>query len=556
MSPGVADVQSPARQRGGSRLAERLRRLAHGTPLARFLGRRRVPDRVLLSPPEPWPGDARRGAAIIRGEFESGGDTAALDDGFWRRADLDERWFEDLHGFDWLLDLQAVGGDTARRRARELILDWIDANPPLHGPGWRPALLGRRLANWLARFEFYGASADDETRARLLDSLGLQADQLLHSAASGPPGPGRIFAAKGLVYAGLCLPDSEEDLARGLALLEAEIDAQILADGGHRSRSPSIQLALLRHLVDLRAALVATEYAVPESLPQAIARMAAMLRFYRHGDGRLALFNGSNEEPDPLIEATLTRSGSRGRAPTTAPDSGFQRLTAGRTLILADCGTPPPPGFDDVAHAGTLSFEMSVGRERLIVNCGHYPGGDGAWRQVGRATAAHSTAVVRNTNSSAVGSEGGLARRPEIVTVRREEADGAVLVDASHDGYVAGFGLVHRRRLYLSADGADLRGEDTLSGEGWHEFALRFHLHPGVRALPVQDESAMLLRLPGGDGWRFAVSGGRAEIQPSVYLGVRGRVQKSEQIVVAGSTEGGEAVVKWVLRRIPPRPRT
>ena len=533
------------------RLIDRLNGTLYGSRFYRRTLARNPPDRLLLTPPEPWPGDAKRGAAISRGEFHSAGDSAPIDGAIWRHAELSEPWLSDLHGFDWLADLQAAGGDGARRRARELVLDWITRNPPCRGIGWRPDLLGRRIANWLARFEFYGASANTVTQGRLFESLGEQCQHLARVAATARTGPGRILAAKGLIYSGLALPDGAARRDRGLDLLTRELALQVLADGGHISRNPSTHLRVLRHLIDIRGALVAGDEAIPDSVPVAIQRMAAMLQFFRHGDGRLALFNGGNEEVDWLIDSVLTRGNARGKPASTTTDSGYQRLACGRTLVLVDAGAPPPPGHDDTAHAGVLSFEMSVGRARLIVNCGAYHGGDGTWRSVARATAAHSTAIVRNTNSSGLVDGGGLSRRPQAVNCRREEADGAILLDTDHDGYAAGFGLTHRRRLYLAAAGDELRGEDTLAGDGWHEFAIRFHLHPTIRASLVHDGSAVLLRLPGGDGWRFSVGANPVELMPTVYMGERGRVRRSEQIVVSGSTEGGQGIVKWALRRIP-----
>ena len=150
--------------------------------------------------------------------------------------------------------------------------------------------------------------------------------------------------------------------------------AQILPDGGHRSRSPSVQLDVLRDLVDIANRLRAGHIEMPGALQDAIERMAPMLRFFRHGDRRLALFNNSIEEDGVLVDLVLTRSETKGRAPAHAPDTGFQRLQAGHSLVLVDTGKPPAAGFDEAAHAGALSFEMSQGRERIIVNCGGYRG--------------------------------------------------------------------------------------------------------------------------------------------------------------------------------------
>src|SRR3546814_7024210 len=117
------------------------------------------------------------------------------------------------------------------------------------------------------------------------------------------------------------------------------------------------------------------------------------------------------------------------------------------------------------AHAGTLAVDLSVGKERLVVNGGAAPA-DPRWESVLRSTAAHSTLVVDDTNSSEIDAFGGIGRRPTRVRVDRWEADGAVWVEAEHDGYVENHGLTPRRRLYLAAGGEDLRGEDVLPYAG------------------------------------------------------------------------------------------
>jgi uncharacterized heparinase superfamily protein len=289
---------------------------------------------------------------------------------------------------------------------------------------------------------------------------------------------------------------------------------------------------------------------IPAGLQTAIDRMAPMLRFFRHGDGGLALFNDSDEAEGWLIDVVLTRAEARGKPLESAPHSGFERLNLNRTLLIMDCGPPPPVEYDRHAHAGPLSFELSVGKERMIVNCGAHPGGDPAWRDAQRTTAAHSTITVEDVNSAELLPGGGLGYRASEVFADRREADGAIWIDARHDGYLRSFGLIHRRRIYVGPGGGDVRGEDTLEGPGERKFAVRFHLHPTVKASMVQEGSGVLIRLPGGGGWRLRASGGVTSLQESIYLGSRGEVRRSEQIVVAAATEAGQGQVKWALTRV------
>ena len=307
---------------------------------------------------------------------------------------------------------------------------------------------------------------------------------------------------------------------------------------------------MLRDLVDIRALLLVAEVPVSPDLQLAVERMAAVLRLLRHGDGGLALFNGGNEEAPWLIDSLLQRASRRSRPLMSAPQTGFQRLQAGRSLVLVDAGAPPEPAHDRRSHAGTLSFEMSIGRERLVVNCGTYEADD-ALATAARGTSAHSTLIVAETNSSAVLTGGGLGRRPDSVICRRQEGDGGIWLELCHDGYAVSHGVIHHRRLFLADSGDDLRGEDRLEGAaaGGLDFALRFHLHPGVQASLLQTGDAILLRLPKGGGWRLRLRGAELAVEDGVYLGERGKPRRCQQIVARGTAEAGGALVKWALRR-------
>ncbi|WP_282604852.1 heparinase II/III family protein [Pelagibius sp. Alg239-R121] len=524
------------------------------------------PTAVRLSPTDPWPGNADEGAEILAGSFHFAGSTLRNPAPLWRPPGAPQGWVSDLHSFFWLRDLRAVGGDAARRRARDLVGSWLAANDRWSTPAWEPVVLGQRLTNWLGQYEFFAASADVAFRHRLLEGLVQQARHLSRVLPGGLAGCDLIMALQGLICVGACIPGCEAWLDRGLALLERELGKQILADGGHIERSPSRHLKVLRALIDIRALLHASGKPVPASLATAIENMAPILRLLRHGDGGLALFNGSNEDTGWQIDMMLQRADGAARSLLNAPDSGFQRLQAGRSVVIVDTGSPPRPGYDRHAHAGTLAFELSAGRERLIVNCGaqtNHPN----WQWVQRSTAAHSTAVLGDTNSSELGPQSGLFRTPRNVACRREEVDGNTWLDMSHDGYAAAFGIVHHRRLFLSASGDDLRGEDRFEGTVSSPVILRFHLHPDVNASLAASGDNVLLRPSKGAGWQFRARGGDIALEQSVYLGRCGEVRRCEQIVVScpaaaiGASDDAAAeqeteadepmlVVKWAIKRV------
>jgi uncharacterized heparinase superfamily protein len=505
----------------------------------------RIPEAPMLPVRDLWPGDAARGARLVKGELEIGGATLPLRPGFWGDGSTSMVLRAAAHSFTWLRDLRALGTDAARGRARGLVADWIAA--PADPIGQRPDVAGARLAAWLGHYDFFAASADDLFRQRMMTRLVADARALASNLPAEELDARALTALKGLIAAAVALPDQAAFLTRALRFLPQELARQVLPDGCHAERSPAAQLAALQDLVEIRALLQAAQAQPPAALGNSIERMAPALRAMRHGDGALALFNGSKEDQSTLIELVLTQAGRTGRSPLSLTDGGFQRLQAGRTVLLVDCGRPPPPGVDRLSHAGTLSLELSIGRERLIVNCGAAPAAGPQWRDATRATAAHSTLVIADTNSSELKPEG-LGRQPEKVEAQRQEANGAHWLEASHDGYRKPFGAIHRRRLYLAESGDDIRGEDAIESNTPQPYTLRFHLHPAVIASVQQDGEAVLLRLPSGSGWRLRAEGAQMTLEESVYLG-QSEPKRCEQIVLTGHADGPQQI-KWAISKV------
>ena len=537
-------------------LRYQLGKLVFSTPVYGLTLSRRAPETLSVTPPDPWPGNADRGNAILRDRFSFAGSIEkAVPE--WPFLEFAADEFAELHGFDWLRDLRAIGSDAPRRRARDLVKDWVDTYSNWHPDVWRPDILGNRICSWLGQYGFFCASADDHYRCRYLESLARQAHHLSRALPGDTDGERLVAAIKGLILAGLALPGHPTWLSQGLKLLDKQIRRQFLPDGGHLSRCPATHAQVLRHLVDIRGALLAGAADVPPALVNAIDRGAPFLRLLRHNDGSLAMFNGGQGMPSWLLDMLLAQADARGRPPARAPHSGYERISANRTLVIIDVGTPAPRGVDDTAHAGTLSFELSVGKERIIVNCGHHAA-PGPWELASRSTAAHSTLVVDNTNSTQISTTGGLGRRPSHVRVKRNESDGSNWIEAQHDGYEPIFGLTHKRRLYVSADGEDIRGQDdierTSEGPEESDFAIRFHLHPAVRPTLPKNGSGALLQLNTGSRWQLRASGGKMTIEDSVYLAAPGQMERTKQVVVSGPIEPHEkqpVTVKWAIQRVP-----
>lgn len=523
-------------------------------------------DRLVIAPQDLRTADATRASEIYAGRFAFAGKVVIAD----RRSPFEmmppsEEWAVTLLSFVWLRHLRAADSAITRANARALIDDWINLQGGWHAIGWRSDVLSRRVICWLNQAPFILQDADIRFYRRFIRSLSRQVRYLRHALRESRDGLPRLQAVIALTYATLCMQGQSGHLRPNVRRLIDELRSQILPDGGHVSRNPGTLIELLADLLPLRQLFSARQLQPPQALNNAIDRIMPMLRFFRHGDGNFAQFNGMGPTPVDLLATVLAYDDARGSPVSNAPHSGYQRIDAGQAALLMDTGKPPPVALSQEAHAGCLSFELSWKQHRLVVNCGLPAVNRENWRQVARATAAHSTATVGGESSCRFLASAAARRLlggttiiagPHDVRVERD-SDGTML-RASHDGYAAGYGIIHNRAIRLSPDGGALDGEDSFTPAGGMpaadagtEFALRFHLHPAIKASRVADGRGAILLLQDREVWTFATMGDTVEIEESVFLAGPDGPRRTVQIVVYGKV-GQQVAVRWSFRHTPP----
>jgi uncharacterized heparinase superfamily protein len=528
-------------------------------------------DRLVIAPQDLRTADATRASEIYSGRFAFAGKVVICD----RRSPFEmtppsDEWAVILLSFAWLRHLRAADSAITRANARSLIDDWINVQGGWHPLGWRVDILSRRILSWLCQAPFVLQDADVRFYRRFTRSLSRQVRYLRRTLNQSRDGLPRLQAVIALTYAALCLEGQSGSLRPSARRLIDELNRQILPDGGHVSRNPGALIELLIDLLPLRQLFSSRNLPPPAALNNAIDRMMPMLRFFRHADGNFAQFNGMGPTPVDLLATVLAYDDARGAPVANAPHSGYQRIDAGKTALVMDTGKPPPIGLSQEAHAGCLSFELSWTLHRLVVNCGLPAVNKVNWRQVARATAAHSTVTFNDTSSCRFLESGGFRRLlfgtpiiggPRAVHVTRSDTpEGAALV-TSHDGYAGEFGIVHHRALRLSLDGRTLDGEDSfmpahgdaLPGQSRDEFAVRFHLHPAVKANRLSERRGVILLLPDRELWTFNAFDRVVEIEESVFLSGPDGPRRTVQIVIYGHAHETPKV-RWSFRHATPEP--
>lgn len=571
------DVAGSLQRDGGDRgpsLSERVvagvAARVYATPVHRLRLRGRFPLKLLGVPADPLPGDPHIGERIVAGRLIHAGHTQMTRDISFRETSAPPAWQEWAHSWEWLRDLAILPDRAAATKAAEALVErWLASFPEYDPLAWRADITGTRLLMALGHAPLILSGSNQIYRSAVLSALATWARHLDRAARRAPEGLARVRALAGLYAAGTLIPGGEVRAAAALAGLETLLPALVLPDGGMATRAPIDGLALAETLLFAGAAPEAIGARAPPLFADTLARLAPALRGLMLGDGQVGAWHGGAVIGTSAMERLARKVPTGTEIRRGGRWSGFQRLSAGRTVVVVDAGPPPPARLSTYGHAGTLAFEMSDGPDRLVTNCGgqrgleHSASGPLAPALAGglATTAAHSTLVIANTNSTRIRDDGTLGNGVEEVTLSNPTTAEGQLLESSHDGYARRLGMLVRRRLFLSADGNELGGEDLIEAaparlftrRSERDFDVRFHLGQGVSATPTADGMGALMKTPGGRIWAFkariAAGAGRLLIEPSLWVDAEGTIHRTQQLVINGTTEKCAADVHWSFTR-------
>lgn len=458
-------------------------------------------------------------------------------------------WRYYQHYFD---DLNAVDSLKRNEWHDKLFKSWINENSVGKGVGWESYPTSLRIVNWV---KFY--LLEKKLPDICMQSLVLQSKWLSKRIEWHILGNHLFTNAKALVFVGLFFSSKESEiwLKKGLKIINNELKEQVLNDGGNFELSPMYHSIFLEDLLDL----INISKSYPNFIQktkidewiQISKKMFIWLNAMTHPDGNIAFFNDASLEIAAKLEELKKYAHRLGINYIPAKfskvlhlsDSGYIRFTSNNAVGLLDVAPIGPDYLPGHAHADTLSFELSLFGQRLLVNTGISEYGISQIRQYERCTKAHNTVVVNDENSSEVWSGFRVARRAYPFDLKIEELENFVNISCAHDGYKRLDNKpIHRRNWQFSENSLIIN--DHIDGSFKSAYAY-FHFHPSI-TLTKSQNNFWKIEMSNGQQVILCIKIGEPTIETSYYAPEFGKKLNSRCLKVALDKKEGACVkISW-----------
>ncbi len=404
----------------------------------------------------------------------------------WDNTNISKLWRYNLHYFDYLLQDKNVSNIQIKSQI-DLIENWINNNAFGKGTAWEPYPTSVRIINWIKWHKLCRGLSE---KAKL--SLWNQTRWLAARPEYHLLGNHLFINAKALFFSAALfqLNNNNKIYKRALSILNKELDEQFLGDGAHFELSPMYHSLAMEDLLDLLS--------ITNNLPSTFPKEKIRIKFLKgmdwlktmiYNNEELSHFNDCANGIAPKYSELKIYANHLGLDLSIQEnnnlyyhtDSGFVVFEDNDSHLIADVAKIGASYLPGHAHADTLSFELAIFGQRIIVNSGTSVYGISSERLRQRSTAAHSTIEIDGLNSSEVWSGFRVARRAIPFNI---EISPHVLqknnasFNASHDGYKRlKNNPIHKRTWIFNKDEWFI--EDEISGNN-NDVISRYYLHPDL----------------------------------------------------------------------------
>lgn len=383
----------------------------------------------------------------------------------WDCSGFGKLWTYNLNYFDFLHQ-ENMAREEGLRLIREYLADLSNRTV-----GLEPYPTSLRIINWVKFLARHQIRDEQIEQALYCQTLHLMKNLEYHLLGNHLLENG--FA---LLFAAVLFPEGPFS-RKAEEILSAELEEQILSDGGHFELSPMYHQIILDRLLDA-INILQSNRVLFQLLPVLSDKASIMLGWLRQvtfSSGDIPLVNDAAFGIAPTTSQLFAYAERLGVLTTerSLGSSGYRKVKKAGYEMLVDVGKIGPDYIPGHAHSDTFNFVLYVQGNPLIVDTGTSTYETCARRLTERCTAAHNTVQLDGLEQSEVWGSFRVARRAKVRGL--QEVDG--VIRAWHDGYCR-IGARHDREFEFSEDGIKIH--DSITSDKKHDAKARIHFHPDV----------------------------------------------------------------------------
>jgi len=473
-------------------------------------------------------------------------------DEIWIDQNLIEKDYDNLNSFFWLFSLDLK---SSKKETQNIILQWIKKNNKYSSKSWKIDIMAKRVIAWISNSKLTYEDGALVYRNKFNNIIKKQINHLINEIEKDEWVDNKMIGCAAIILAGLSYHDKDGYLHFGLNLLKKIIKFSFDDTGFPKSRNIRQLNFYLKYFVLIREWLKESQNEIPEYIDENIYYLGQAYAFTWQNNKKDFLFNGNHESKNIEFDNYLKRLGYSFKNQSSEL-GGYAVLNNKKTVLVMDVGSSPDKKFSSEYQAGSLSFEIISNGKKLICNSGYFQNFKHKLNKLSKSSAANSTLILDDRSSckftKVSDSSSRISHGLKIIKKNIVFEKNYWKINASHDGYLKQYGIIHNREIEFYPEQMKFIGHDKIISKNNFQnlkFEIRFHLEPNVKVMKTQDNKSILIDVD-SEGWKFNSNNNDINIDNGLYFGKKNSFIDNQNIFISGMTNDKNQTIKWELTKL------
>ena len=448
------------------------------------------------------------------------------------------------------MDLKSSKKDT-----QEVIQQWINKNYRYSSKSWEIDIVAKRIIAWTSNSRLTYEDGDPQYKDNFNTIIKKQINYLINEIERSERVEDKMICCAAIILAGLSYQDKDNYLDKGLNLLKKFIKFSLDNDGFPKSRNIRQLNFYLKYFILIREWLKESQSEIPDYINENIYYLGQAYAFTWKNNNVDLLFNGNHETNSNDFDHYLKKLGYNFKSQNNEM-GGYVILNHKKNSLIMDIGFSPDKKFSSNYQAGALSFEILSNGKKLVCNSGYFQNYGHKLNDLSKSSAVHNTLIIddqssckfsKSKNNGSKISEGLKILKKNIIFEKNYWK-----INASHDGYLKQYGIIHEREIEFYPEQMRFVGHDKIifkSGIKKLKFDIRFHLEPNIKIMKTQNNKSILIDLD-GEGWKFSSNKNIIGIENGLYFGKKNSFFDNQNIYISGMTNEENQTIKWEIIKL------